>query len=177
VVALVLVRIGSSRLADGGRSPSSSVLPPISASAPPSDPAAVGPCAQVISRLPVQLDGRSPRIVHTTPSSSFVVAWGEPAIVLRCGVPRPARLRPGSAAQLFDVNGVNFLPVRRGDETAFTAIDRAVYVEVDVPTSYTQPPLGPLATAIGRALPQVCKPQPLPGESPPPQNQLCTRRK
>jgi hypothetical protein len=177
VVALVLVRIGASRLGAGSGPASPSVLPPVSASAPPSDPAAVAPCAQVISRLPVRLDGLAPRIVHTTPSSSFVVAWGDPAIVLRCGVPRPARLRPGSAAQLFGVNGVNFLPVRGGDVTAFTAIDRAVYVEIDVPTSYRQPPLGPLATAIAQALPQVCEPQALPGEQPPPENELCTRRK
>jgi hypothetical protein len=124
--------------------------------------------------LPIRLAGLAPRVVHTTPSSPFVVAWGDPAVVLRCGVPRPARL--SATSSLLDVNGVSFLPVRVGDHTAYTAIDRAVYVEVDVPTSYSQPPIAPLATAIGKALHQVCKPQALPGEKPPAPSQLCTHR-
>lgn len=154
---------------------SPSALPPVTASAPPSDPAVEGPCAQVLSRLPVQLNALAPRVVHTTPSSPFVVAWGDPPIVLRCGVARPSRFTATSG--LIGVNGVYFLPVRTGSSTAFTTVDRAVYVEIDVPTSYSQPPLGPLATAIANALPQVCKPQALPGEPPPPARELCTHRK
>jgi hypothetical protein len=173
VVALVLVRVGARHIGGAG-SASPSVLPAVVATPPPSSAAAEAPCAQVLSRLPVRLAGLAPRVVHTMPSSPFVVAWGEPAIVLRCGVPRPTRFTATSS--LLDVNGVSFLPVRAGGQTAFTAIDRAVYVEVDVPTSYSQPPLGPLATAIGRALRQVCKPQALPGEKPPSTSELCTHR-
>lgn len=158
-----------------GRSASPSVLAPVTATAPASNAAAEAPCAQVLSRLPVELAGLPARVVHTTPSSPFVVAWGDPAIVLRCGVPKPARLSATSG--LIGVNGVYFLPVRTRDATIFTAIDRAVYVEIGVPTSYAQPPLGPLATALGKALPQVCKPQALPGEKLPPTRELCTHRK
>jgi hypothetical protein len=175
VAALLFARLGASREAGGGGSASPSALPPVAASAPPSSAAAEQPCAQVLSRLPVALDGLPPRVVHTTPSSPFVVAWGNPAIVLRCGVPRPARLTATSG--LLGVDGVYFLPVRTGGQTVFTAIDRAVYVEVDVPTSYSQPPLGPLATAIAKSLPAVCKPQALAGEIPPPTKDLCTHRK
>jgi hypothetical protein len=95
--------------------------------------------------------------------------------VLRCGVARPSRFT--STSGLIGVNGVYFLPVRTGSTTVFTTVDRAVYVEVDVPTSYSQPPLGPLASAIAKALPQVCKPQALQGETPPPPRELCTHRK
>jgi hypothetical protein len=173
VVALTLVRLGSGHI-QAATSTAPSALPAVVATPPPSSAAAEGPCAQVLSTLPVRLAGLAPRIVHTVPSSPFVVAWGEPPIVLRCGVPKPTRLTATSS--LLDVNGVAFLPARRGGTTAYTAIDRRVYVEVDVPTSYSQPPLGPLATAIGKALPQVCEPQALPGETPPATSDLCTHR-
>jgi hypothetical protein len=173
VLALLFARIGAPRVRGGSGPGSPSALPPVTASAPPSSAAAEGPCAQVLSRLPVQLDNLPARVVHTT--SPFVVAWGDPPVVLRCGVPRPARFVATSS--LLGVNGVYFLPVRAGGRTVFTTVDRAVYIEVDVPTSYPQPPLGPLADAIGKALPQVCRPEALPGETPPPDRELCTHRK
>jgi hypothetical protein len=173
VLALLFARIGAPRVGGNSGSVAASALPPVSASPPPSSAAAEGPCAQVLSRLPVALDGLPARVVHTT--SPFVVAWGDPPIVLRCGVPRPAAFVPTSS--LLGVNGVYFLPVRGGGRTVFTTVDRAVYVEVDVPTSYAQPPLAPIAAAIAKALPQVCKPQALQGETPPPDRELCTHRK
>lgn len=158
-------------------SASPSALPPLSPSAPPSDAAASSACTKVLQALPVRLGSLAPRVVHPDPPSPYVVAWGDPPVVLRCGVPRPAALAPGSSAPLTGVNGVFWLVHRGGSAVTWTAVDRAAYIEVSVPRSYRQPPIAPLATAIAKALPRICLPQAAPGQSPPPARSLCTHRK
>ena len=133
---------------------SGAALPPISVSAPPSDPAAARPCTGVLAGLPVNLNGLQSRPALS--SSAFVVAWGNPAVVLRCGVPRPAGLVPGSDAFTTGVDGVFFWVVHGKQATVFTVIDRAVYVEVTVPVTYAGGPLAPIADAVAKALPSVC---------------------
>ncbi|HYT11081.1 MAG TPA: DUF3515 domain-containing protein, partial [Mycobacteriales bacterium] len=81
-----------------------------------------------------------------------VAAWGEPAVVLRCGVTRPAALRADS--QLLDINGVSWFAERRGGAEVFTTVDRPVYVEVSAPAELASEPAARLATAVGRALPR-----------------------
>ena len=132
-----------------GNSPE--VLPPLRVDPPPPLPAAgQKACQELISALPVTLGERTARPVDS--SSPYVVAWGEPPVVLRCGVPRPAALRPDS--EVLDISGVTFFAERRGDRTAYTAVDRAVYVETVAPTAEASGPAARLATAISRALPR-----------------------
>ena len=123
----------------------------------------------------MELDNLAPRKVFT----ERAVAWGNPPIVLRCGVNRPAELRPGSAALLFDIAGprggsVEWLPNSLKDPTTFTTVDRAVYIEVTKPAS-AQSPLATLSDAIASVLPAVCTGQPPDGGSVPP-SQLCVNR-
>jgi hypothetical protein len=120
---------------------------------PSPDAAASRLCAGL--RLPDKLHGQSRRT--TTPSSSLVVAWGSPAIALRCGVRRPASLLPTS--QLVTINGIAWFgePVDR--PVTFTAVGRQAYVEVTVPAKYTEhsPPgdvLLELTDTIKTALPE-----------------------
>jgi hypothetical protein len=127
--------------------------PPIAASAPPANASAEGPCAQVLSALPVQLGQLAPRVVHTVPDSPNVVAWGDPAVVLRCGVPRPSQFEATSQLVL---SGVYWLPVKTKNATVFTAVDRAVYVEVTIPTKQAYIPLPQLGKAIASKLKPVC---------------------
>jgi hypothetical protein len=160
-----------------GTSPSPSsgaVLPPVTVGAPEDTSAAtVTTCAKVISALPLQLAGADVRRTASNPPSSSIVAWGDPAIVLRCGVARPANLNPSLTAELFEVNGVLVLPAKTSSATVFTVLDRSVYIDVSVPSSYAQPPLGPIAAAIKKVLPKpVCVQDPTA-----PRPQLCTRRK
>jgi hypothetical protein len=182
-VVVILVFVFVSVFGSPSPSPSSTspaVLPPLTPSAPPSSAAAAAPCTKLLATLPEELDGLQPRIVHPKPDSVFVVAWGDPAIVLKCGMPRPAGLTPGSSAQLFSANGadgVYWLPVRQSSQTVWTTVDRVVYIQVTVPNSYSEPPLASLARAISAALPRVCVPQAAPGQPLPPQQTLCTHRK
>jgi hypothetical protein len=158
-----------------GSSPA--VLPAVSVSAPPLSSSTSRGCTAVLQVLPERLAGLAPRVVHSTPSSSFVVAWGDPPIVLRCGVPRPASLRPGDTELLTGVNGVFFSKRTDGDASVFTVVDRAVYIEVRVPAKYGGGPLAPLAAAIGKALPPVCRPTASQGSTPVPDKDLCSHRK
>ena len=128
-------------------------LPAVTVAAPPSpDAAAQAACVRVFAKLPVQLGDLAPR--RTDTDSSFVAAWGDPAIVLRCGVARPALLGSPQAAQLLDVNGVIWQPDPQRNATVYTAVDRSVYLEVTVPAGADQP-LPELAPAV-QALPQRC---------------------
>jgi Protein of unknown function (DUF3515) len=99
----------------------------------PSPPASVAHLCQALrGRLPQKVHGRSRRA--TTPKSPLITAWGSPAIVVRCGVPRPTALQPTS--ELVTVNGVNWLGVPVDRPVTFTAVGRLAYVEVTVPGAY-----------------------------------------
>jgi hypothetical protein len=109
-------------------------------------------CVKVFAALPIQLAGLDARRTET--DSSFVAAWGDPPIVLRCGVSKPSVFGTAQAAQLVDVNGVLWQPDPQRAQTVYTSIDRAVYVEVTVPAGQDQP-LSALTPAL-TALPAVC---------------------
>lgn len=99
--------------------------------------------------LPDIVDGAGRR--PTTPSSPATAAWGEPPIVLRCGVERPAALTPD--AQLVMVNGVSWLPVPATGGTVFVSTDwptaeDPTYVELTVPQAY-RPEANALADLAG----------------------------
>jgi hypothetical protein len=152
---------------------SSGPLPPITVSAPPADPATDGPCAQVLSALPIQLGQLAPRVVHAEPDSPNVVAWGDPAVVLRCGVARPADFVPTS--DVYNVGGVYWLAVKQKTATIWTVIDRAVYVEVTVSQKQAFQPLPLLGDAITTKLKAICA-VPEDNTSPRPE-QLCVNRR
>ncbi len=150
-------------------------LAPIRVPAPPADPAADAPCTKLLTALPITLSDLPGRPAQS--NSTYVAAWGDPAVVLRCGVPRPAGLRPGSADLDIAIDGVLWLPLQHKDDTVWTTVDRAAYIEVTVPRSYAQPPLGPVSDAITKTLPAVCVAQAGPAQPAPDPKRLCTNRK
>ena len=157
-MTLPIVVLLAFALAHGTSSaPTTTATGAVAVVAPTPSPDTIEPCAQVLSALPVQLDGNNPRQVHPSPDdSAAVVAWGNPPIILQCGVPRPAQLFVDSAAIVFLVNDVNWLELTTATATVFTALDRAVFIRLTVPKSYTQPPLPTISDAIARVLPPVC---------------------
>lgn len=99
----------------------------------PRPPASVARLCQALrAKLPPKVHGRARRA--TTPESPLVTAWGSPAIVVRCGVPRPVALQPTS--ELVEVNGVTWLGVPVNRPVTFTAVGRLAYVEATVPHAY-----------------------------------------
>ncbi|NLU75040.1 DUF3515 domain-containing protein [Streptomyces sp. HNM0575] len=96
-------------------------------------------CRSLHDRLPGRLDGQ--QRITLDPASKYTAAWGDPAIEMRCGVPRPEKLSPGSehynpTAEAAEVNGVSWLLEQRDDGYRFTTTDRAANVELSVPKDY-----------------------------------------
>jgi hypothetical protein len=126
---------------------------PVPVTAPPSAPAPVtAVCATLLGALPTTLDGRPSRPVSAAPER--VVAWGDPPVVLRCGVP-PVAVPPDTNKQ-FQINGVRWFAQTRGKNVVFTTTDRTVPVEVTVPATTATNPADVVATLsgpVGRTVP------------------------
>ena len=158
----------------GGPAPSAAATGPLSLAAPPHAQQQAAACAKLLAKLPVRVGHLAQRVVHTTPETPFVVAWGNPPVVLRCGVDRPASLHAGSSAQYFSATGTAgpyFDVSSAGRSQVFTSVDRAPYISISIPVNYHAGPLPQLARAIAAALPPVCATAPSA-----PLAKRCTRR-
>jgi len=90
-------------------------------------------CRSMMARLPDTLYEQER--IRVEPDSKLVAAWGSPTIAVRCGVERPAGLRPDS--QLLSVNDIAWLPEPADAPTLFTAVGREAYVELTLPATYS----------------------------------------
>jgi len=153
VTVILAFALTNGRSTHHDQSRSSAALPGISVAAPPSPNASTQRnCITVVGALPVQLGSLNPRKTET--DSAFVVAWGDPAIVLRCGVPSSPVFGDPRAAQPIDINGVLWQPDPQKNQTVYTTLDRAVNIDVTVPAGADQP-LPLLEPAISK-LPKLC---------------------
>jgi hypothetical protein len=89
-------------------------------------------CADLGAILPVSLGGALLR--DTKPDSLGTKAWGDPAIVLRCGVAIPEAF--STASQLLTVNNVNWYPEELQAGVRFTSMETMEFVEVSIPSDY-----------------------------------------
>ena len=121
---------------------------------PPPTGAAAFDCSAIHGRLPDRVAGQT--VTAITPKSPLTSAWGNPAIVLRCGVGVPAALTPTS--QLLTVDGVDWLPEQLTHGYLFTTVGRGVNVEVSVPDAYS-----PEADALADISPVIVALDPVPG--------------
>jgi hypothetical protein len=104
-------------------------------------------CARLVDYLPPTLAGNASRVI--SPRSPLVHVWGDPPIVLRCGVPRPAGYDPASAEATV-VNGVHWFQQIGTDDVTWTAIRRGVNLELTVPKSYDAQ--GAFLVALGASI-------------------------
>jgi hypothetical protein len=125
---------------------------PVSPPNPPPVGAAAYTCSAIHGSLPDEVLGHG--VTATTPKSPLTSAWGQPAIVLRCGVATPKALTPTS--QLLTVDGVDWLPERLTQGYLFTTVGRTVNVEVAVPDAYS-----PEADALVDLSPDIAKLDPV----------------
>jgi hypothetical protein len=116
-------------------------------------------CARLVHALPRTVAGQPRRQVEATQRSRSA-AWGDPAIVLRCGVGRPPGLTRFSTCQT--VNGVDwFIPESQitghPADILMTTVGRAQYVAVSVPRDYWPPAAAmvDLAPAVKHAIREV----------------------
>jgi hypothetical protein len=106
-------------------------------------------CKGLLSDLPPSVAAQPRRMVE----DQLAGAWGDPPIVLRCGVEKPASLKPTS--QCHEVNGVGWLAERESDGWLFTTIGRKLYVSLEVPSDYepAADALADVADLVGRHVP------------------------
>jgi hypothetical protein len=89
-------------------------------------------CTALAAALPASIAGTERRTV--TPATATTAAWGDPPIVLRCGVAQPAAFLPTSLVTTVD--GVEWFAEQLTAGTLFTATGRTAYVEVAIPEAY-----------------------------------------
>lgn len=89
-------------------------------------------------------------VVATEPSSPAVRAWGDPAIIARCGLPA---LEP-TTLECLGVDDVDWVARPLTDGTAFTTYGTDPAIEVLIPKVYgPEPLLLPAFSAAAKALP------------------------
>ena len=89
-------------------------------------------CPALMGALPLELAGDPSRRVDS--DTPYAYAWGDPPTVLVCGVDRPEGFTVG--AGLIEINGVLwYVDTSDPEVTVWTAVDRSVYVEVQVPAA------------------------------------------
>jgi hypothetical protein len=106
---------------------------------PNADPAVQKVCRDLHSHLPNTVDGQVRD--QTSPSSELTAAWGKSPIIMTCGAAAPAELTPGDkaydpSADAVYANGVAWLPIPVSNGYEFYTIQREIYVELFVPSSY-----------------------------------------
>jgi hypothetical protein len=87
--------------------------------------------------------------VDTSPADPSVAAWGDPALIARCGLDSPAP----TTDECVTVDGVDWVVRRLSDGTMATTYGRDPAVEVLAPADYGPVPLllpafGPLARTL-----------------------------
>jgi len=107
-------------------------------------------CAQVAALWPDTVGGQPSRI--TAADSNTVAAWGDPAIIARCGATPPGP----TTDQCLDIEGVDWISVPIDDGVRFTTYGRDPAIQVLVPQEYaTEALVMPAFTAAADAVPQT----------------------
>jgi hypothetical protein len=103
-------------------------LAAVPAEAPELPPRPATVCRALISKLPDVLGGLARRPV--TAGAEQNAAFGDPPIVLSCGVPKPA---VPQNAQLLGLSDVCWFPEEHSGETIWQTVDREIPLRVVVP--------------------------------------------
>jgi hypothetical protein len=127
-------------------------LPPVVVDTPDVTPAADLACPVLMGQLPLDLAGETSRLVDS--DSLYAYAWGDPAVVLVCGVDPPAGYVLGASTIV--ISGVEwFVDTSDPDVVVWTTVDRNVPVQVRVPVETDSATVTALCPIIATAIPYV----------------------
>ena len=173
LIAIVVVVVLAGRI---GSEPATDPTAPLALGEVDAPGSATPACAQLMADLPTVLGGLDRRELVGSPAASgtessggaqaggaqaggtsdlqagAVAAWGDPPVVLRCGIPTPAELTCSAPVQVVD--GVTWLPLTGQGATTYLVVDRSVRVALTVPDSVTTTgPWQEMSKTVARALP------------------------
>ena len=167
LIAVVVVVVLAGRI---GSEPATDATAPLALGEVEAPGAATPACAQLMADLPTVLGGLDRRELVGSPAASgaasdgtqdggisdlqagAVAAWGDPPVVLRCGIPTPAELTCSAPVQVVD--GVTWLPLTGQGATTYLVVDRSVRVALTVPDTVTSTgPWQEISKTVARALP------------------------
>ena len=95
-------------------------------------------CRSLVDALPSRVADQARRTSDA--GGGYGAAWGDPAIVLTCGVPTPKGLDPFSPCTVADGVGWYIPESQRTNEPVdMTTVGRAVDVRVQIPADYFPP--------------------------------------
>ena len=87
-------------------------------------------CASAGILWPSEVSGLERR--DTSPSNPAVAAWGDPAVIARCGVAAPGP----TETECLEVEHVGWIPEELADGTRFTTFGTEPAIEVLIPGDY-----------------------------------------
>lgn len=94
-------------------------------------------CAKVMHLLPGELLTQGKRAITKSPVQSVVAAWGDPVIVLQCGVTTPAT--EVFMPDVITVNSIDWRYEELDGGTRFYSDSLQTIIRIDVPSSYDNP--------------------------------------
>jgi Protein of unknown function (DUF3515) len=110
---------------------------PVTLDSPPVSEGDYDTCTAFLDDLPRRLDGKERRKVN--PAAALGRAWGDPAIIVRCGVEVPPEFDRLAGCEVADDVGW-FVPQSviddQGADATYTAVGYRPIVQVDVPHDY-----------------------------------------
>jgi Protein of unknown function (DUF3515) len=130
---------------------------PVAITAVPAPQSDSPECRTLVDALPEQL-GDYRRAAVREPAPAGTAAWqpeesGGEALILRCGLDRPAEFVVGAPLQVVDA--VSWFSVRDSAEdgrSTWFAVDRSVYVGLTLPPGTGPAPIQAVSKAIGEKL-------------------------
>jgi Protein of unknown function (DUF3515). len=87
-------------------------------------------CEPILAAAPINILGELQR--ETTPADAAALAWGDPPIVLACGV----RFDVPPDAQILEVDGIAWVAQSDDAGTVFTTFEADPVIQVRVPAAY-----------------------------------------
>jgi len=125
--------------------------PGLGVDAYPTEPGTAVDCKALFADAPQKVAGEDSILVE----DDNAAAWGAPAIILRCGVEKPADLTQTSPC--YPVDDVDWFAETTADGFLFTTVGRSFYVSVEVPAAYdpASDALADLAAAVRKHDPSV----------------------
>lgn len=127
---------------------------PIAVPAAPAPGASGRYCSALMPKLPSSLNGEPRRKLLV--ADPGVAVWGDPAIILRCGLPDPAELTCSANLTRFtnaDGRAMDWLQIAEGGSVTYLAADRPVRIAVTLPEGADIAAIQDLSDVITGSLP------------------------